>query len=136
MIYSSCQATLDDQWASDRGIRLWSRSFRVTRCQATGANHWKTKRTKEPEAPRVNSPRQLKSRRRTCYENSMMEVFFNTIKSELIWPVAWQSRQSAENAIARYINGFCTPIRPHSTLGYKSPIAFARKAREVSQSPL
>lgn len=36
----------------------------------------------------------------------MVEAFFKTIKPELIWPVAWQSRQQAENAVARYIDGF------------------------------
>jgi putative transposase len=36
-----------------------------------------------------------------CYDNSRVETFFKTIKSELIWPVAWQSRQQAENADAR-----------------------------------
>ncbi|WP_254216545.1 IS3 family transposase, partial [Tabrizicola sp. TH137] len=64
--------------------------------------------------------------------NSMVETFFKTIKSELIWPVAWQSRQQAENAVARYIDGFYNPVRRHSSLGFQSPIAFERKAREVS----
>lgn len=67
-----------------------------------------------------------------CYDNSMVETFFKTIKSELIWPVAWQTREQAENAIARYIDGFYNPVRRHSSLGYKSPIAFERGAREVS----
>lgn len=67
-----------------------------------------------------------------CYDNSMAETFFKTIKSELIWPVAWQTREQAENAIARYIDGFYNPVRRHSSLGYKSPIAFERGAREVS----
>jgi hypothetical protein len=58
--------------------------------------------------------------------------FFKTIKSELIWPVAWQSRQQAENAVARYIDGFYNPVRRQSSLGFQSPIAFERKAREVS----
>ena len=49
-----------------------------------------------------------------------------------IWPVAWQSRQQAENAVARYIYGFYNPVRRHSSLGFKSPIAFERKARELS----
>ena len=40
-------------------------------------------------------------------------TFFKTIKSALIWPVAWQSRQQAER-------------------GFQSPIAFEQKAREVS----
>lgn len=67
-----------------------------------------------------------------CYDNSMVETFFKTIKSELIWPVAWQTRQQAENAIARYIDGFYNPVRRHSSLGFLSPIAFERRAREVS----
>nr|WP_245885159.1 IS3 family transposase [Defluviimonas denitrificans] len=67
-----------------------------------------------------------------CYDNAMVETFFKTIKSELVWPVAWQTRQQAENAIARYIDGFYNPVRRHSSLGYQSPIAFERKAREVS----
>lgn len=72
------------------------------------------------------------SGRGNCYDNSMVETFFKTIKSELIWPVAWQSRQQAENAVARYIDGFYNPVRRHSSLGFQSPISFERKAREVS----
>ena len=30
----------------------------------------------------------------------MVETFFKTIKPELIWPVAWQARQQADNAVA------------------------------------
>lgn len=67
-----------------------------------------------------------------CYDNAMVETFFKTIKSELLSPVAWQSRQQAENAIARYIDGFYNPVRRHSSLDFQSPIAFERKAREVS----
>lgn len=44
-----------------------------------------------------------------CYDNSMVETICKTIKSELIWPVASQSRQQAENAAARYIGGFYNP---------------------------
>ena len=72
------------------------------------------------------------SGRGNCYDNSMVETFFKTIKSELIWPVAWQSRQQAENAVARYIDGFYNPVRRHSSLGFQSPIAFERQAQAVS----
>ena len=27
-----------------------------------------------------------------CYDNAVVEAFFKTIKSELVWPVAWQTR--------------------------------------------
>ena len=86
------------------------------------------------------------SGRGNCYDNSMvlrrensppdcfriLLTFFKTIKSELIWPVAWQSRQQAENAVTRYIDGFYNPVRRHSSLGFQSPIAFERKARKAS----
>jgi putative transposase len=72
------------------------------------------------------------SGRGNCYDNAMVETFFKTIKSELIWPVAWQNRVQTENAVARYINGFYNPVRRHSSLGFQSPIAFERKASEVS----
>ena len=61
-------------------------------------------------------------------------TFFRTIKSDLVWQVAWQSRPQAENAAARYIDGFHNPVRRHSSTGFQSPIAFTRKAREVSQT--
>lgn len=74
------------------------------------------------------------SGRGNCNDNSMVETFFKTIKSELIWPVARQTRAQAENAVARYIDGFYCPFRRHSSLGFQNPIAFERKAREVSQT--
>jgi len=51
----------------------------------------------------------------------MVETFFKTIKSELIWPVAWQSRQQAENAIARYIDGFYNPSGVIHRLASRAP---------------
>jgi transposase InsO family protein len=72
------------------------------------------------------------SGRGNCYDNSIVGTFFKTIKSELIWQVAWQSRKQAENAVAQYIDGFYNPVRRHSSLGFQSPIAFERNAREMS----
>ena len=65
-----------------------------------------------------------------CYDNAVVETFFKTIKSELIWPVSWQTRSQAENAVARYIDGFYNPIRRRSTLGYQSPVHFEMAGRE------
>lgn len=63
-----------------------------------------------------------------CYDNAAMETFFKTIKAELIWRHSWQTRRAAEIAIFEYINGFYNPRRRHSALGWKSPLAFERKA--------
>ncbi|WP_085982890.1 IS3 family transposase [Octadecabacter antarcticus] len=63
-----------------------------------------------------------------CYDNSMVETFFKSIKAELIWRNRWDTRRQAEGAIFQYINGFYNPRRRHSSLGGKSPLAFERKA--------
>jgi len=61
-------------------------------------------------------------------DNSMLETFFKSLKSELIWRNRWETRRQAEGAIFQYINGFYNPRRRHSSLGGKSPLAFERKA--------
>jgi transposase InsO family protein len=63
-----------------------------------------------------------------CYDNAAMETFFKTIKAELIWRHSWQTRRDVEIAIFEYINGFYNPRCRHSALGWKSPLAFERKA--------
>ncbi len=59
-----------------------------------------------------------------CYDNAMVESAFQRMKSELIWRTSYQSRRQAENAAARYIDGFFNSVRRHSARGYKSPIKF------------
>ena len=61
-----------------------------------------------------------------CYDNSMVEAFFKSLKSELIWRNRWETRRQAEGAIFQYINGFYNPRRRHSSPGGKSPLAFER----------
>jgi len=63
-----------------------------------------------------------------CYDNAAMETFFKTIKAELIWRHPWHTRRAVELAIFDYINGFYNPRRRHSALGWKSPLAFERRA--------
>lgn len=63
-----------------------------------------------------------------CWDNAITETFFKTLKAELIWRQTWQTRRQAEVAVFNYINGFYNPRRKHSALGYKSPLAFERKA--------
>jgi len=62
-----------------------------------------------------------------CYDNSMVETVFKTIKSELIWRTGFMTRLEAKAAIGQYIDGFYNPRRRHSALGYKSPLAFERE---------
>ena len=71
-------------------------------------------------------------RRETIPVRPLIQRPVKTIKSQLNWPVPWQSRRQVGNAVARYIDGFYNPVRRHSSLNFQSSIAFERKAREVS----
>lgn len=63
-----------------------------------------------------------------CYDNAAVESFFKSLKAEMVWRKNWQTRREVEVALFEYINGFYNPRRRHSALGWKSPVAFERKA--------
>ena len=58
----------------------------------------------------------------TCFDNAMAGTFFETITSELVWRTVLYTRAEAEQAIARYIDGFHNRVRHHSALDYLSPV--------------
>lgn len=62
-----------------------------------------------------------------CY-NAAVESFFKSLKAEMVWRRNWQTRREVEVALFEYINGFYNFRRKHSALGWKSPVAFERKA--------
>ena len=62
-----------------------------------------------------------------CYDNAMVETFFKTLKSALVWRTVFQTRAEATEALARYIDGFYNPRRRHSALGFVSPIQFEKQ---------
>jgi len=61
-----------------------------------------------------------------CYDNAMVETFFKTLKSELVWKTTFRTRDQAASDIAQYISGFYNRIRRHSALGYLSPAQFEK----------
>jgi putative transposase len=63
-----------------------------------------------------------------CFDNAVVETFFKTLKSELVWRTVFQTRAEAKDALGRYIDGFYNPVRRHSTLDYFSPVQFERLA--------
>ena len=65
-----------------------------------------------------------------CYDNAMVETFFKTLKSELVWRTVFYTRQQADQAIGRYIDGFYNPLRRHSALDFTSPAQFEKHAAE------
>jgi transposase InsO family protein len=64
------------------------------------------------------------SRTGNCYDNAVMESFFSTLKTELIYHQHYATRAHARSSIFEYIEAFYNRQRRHSAIGYKSPEAF------------
>ena len=67
-----------------------------------------------------------------CFDHSMVETFFKTLKSELVWRTVFQTRTEASQALARYIDDFYNPVRRHSALDFVSPAQFDRRASQTA----
>jgi putative transposase len=70
------------------------------------------------------------SRAGEVWDNSAMESFFSSLKTERTARKVYRSREQARADVFDYIERFYNPTRRHSTLGYVSPIKF-EKAREA-----
>jgi transposase InsO family protein len=58
------------------------------------------------------------------YDNAMMESFFSTLRAELTDLQPFATRQAARTAVFEFIEVFYNRQRLHSSLGYRSPMAF------------
>jgi putative transposase len=70
------------------------------------------------------------SRAGEVWDNSAMESFFSSLKTERTARKVFRTREQARAEVFDYIERFYNPTRRHSTLGYVSPIAF-EKAKEA-----
>ena len=63
-----------------------------------------------------------------AYDNAMAESFFSTLEAELLSRRRFASQAEAEAeakmACFSYVEGWYNPVRLHSSLGYRSPIAY------------
>lgn len=64
------------------------------------------------------------SRRANCYDNAVMESFYATLKTELVYRQPFVTRDQARQAIFEWIEIFYNRQRLHSTLGFKSPAEY------------
>lgn len=69
---------------------------------------------------------------RHCYDNALMESFFHTLKTELIYFEKYRTRQEAQGSVFEYIEIFYNRTRRHSSLNYCSPAEFEKRASEAS----
>ncbi len=61
------------------------------------------------------------SRKGDCFDNTVMESFFHTLKVELVYGNAFETRSQARRCIFEYIEVFYNRISIHSAIGYNSP---------------
>ena len=72
-----------------------------------------------------------------CYDNSVMESFYHTLKTEHVYFEHYNTREQAKKSIFEYIEVFYNRQRRHSTLGYVAPSVFENQwlqQNEVSLS--
>ncbi len=66
-----------------------------------------------------------------AYDNAMAESFVSTLASELLARRRFAPQAEARMACFSYIEGFYTPVRLHSALGYRSPIADEQEQKQT-----
>jgi transposase InsO family protein len=59
-----------------------------------------------------------------CYDNAMAESFFATLKKGHVFRERFETREEARRRIFEYLEIFYNRVRRHSSLGYKSPVAY------------
>ena len=70
-----------------------------------------------------------------AYDNAMCESFFATLECELLERRRFASQAEAKMACFSFIEGWYNPIRLHSALGYRSPIAYEAIMEVVTTEP-
>lgn len=68
------------------------------------------------------------SRAGNVWDNSAMESFFSSLKTERTARKTYRTRDHARADVFDYIERFYNPKRRHSTLDYLSPVAFEERA--------
>jgi transposase InsO family protein len=62
------------------------------------------------------------SRRGNCHDNAVAESFFSNLKNEITHHTTYDTREQAKAAIIDYVELYYNKLRPHQTLGYRTPI--------------
>ncbi|HGK7612062.1 TPA: DDE-type integrase/transposase/recombinase, partial [Legionella pneumophila] len=69
------------------------------------------------------------SKKGDCWDNSVIESFFGSLKQERVQWRNYQTRWEAQQDILNYITMFYNSNRLHSYLGYQSPNQFEQKIK-------
>jgi putative transposase len=71
-----------------------------------------------------------------CYDNSVAESFFATLKKELVDRRSWPEKSELRSEIFEYIEAFYNRRRRHSTLGMLSPADYENSTLAVGGTGL
>jgi putative transposase len=64
------------------------------------------------------------SRKGNCWDNSVAESFFNTLKTELLYMEGYATREITKQNVFEYIEVYYNRKRRHSTIGSIAPMEF------------
>jgi putative transposase len=67
----------------------------------------------------------------TPEQNGVIESFMGTLKLECIWQTRFDTYEQAKAAITAWVKHY-NETRPHSRLGYLSPVEWRRRQAEIS----
>ena len=56
-----------------------------------------------------------------CYDNAVVESFFQTLKMELVYYTVNRNRWEATSSLSEYMEEFYNRFRMHSALEYRTP---------------
>lgn len=70
---------------------------------------------------KTNTIRQSMGRTGVCWDNSVAESFFASLKNEMYYQQVFHKRTRARFAVMEYIEVFYNRKRRHSSLGYRTP---------------
>ena len=70
-----------------------------------------------------------------AYDNAMCESFFATLECELLDRRRFGSLAEAKMACFSFIEGWYNPVRLHSALGYRLPMAFETAKELITTEP-
>jgi putative transposase len=74
----------------------------------------------------VNGITSSMSRKGNCWDNAVVESFFRSLKTELIFHEDFLTREQARRQIFDWIEVFYNRKRLHSTLGYLAPVQYEK----------
>ena len=70
-----------------------------------------------------------------AYDNAMCESFFATLECELLDRRRFASQAETRMACFSFIEGWYNPVRLHSALGYRSPMAYEAASEAATAEP-